>query len=322
MKRAFSLAVALLAFSLYACGGGGGGGTSGSSPYTGVTTAAVITDNNAYDIAMSAYEAGDASSSFSLPLGPSTEGAAGISAAGTPRILFLVRTLTDVVEDLQGGQSAPGGAPPRAVVTESGTFDDGFGGSFSYTISVDDQTGNFTGSFAFTNFHGDAGASLSGSMTASGSFDMGAGTFGHLQFSFLSLTITDGVSSETASGSIDLWAGNPSTATVNLFLSDSATGKTIWIDHFTMNVSEGADYVEVAESGTIYLHDYGSVTVSTATPFRFVAGSATPSSGVLVITGSTNGRVRLTAIDATSCSVDVDANGDGIYETTSTHPWI
>ncbi|HZW37400.1 MAG TPA: hypothetical protein VFF01_10690, partial [Candidatus Deferrimicrobiaceae bacterium] len=159
-------------------------------------------------------------------------------------------------------------------------------------------------------------------MIASGNFNMAAGTFNHLQFSFPSLAISDGVSTQTAAGSVDLWSGNPSTATLNLFLSDSLTGKTIWIDHFTIHVTEGIDSSEVTESGTIYLHDYGFVVVSTATPFHYAAGSATPSSGVLVISGSSKGKVVLTAIDATTCSVDVDADGDGSYEATFTHPWI
>jgi hypothetical protein len=326
MKRFCWFFAVLLAFSLSACGGGGG--TTGSSPYTGITTAAVITEANADAIAMSVYEAGDVSSSLSLPLGPSTEGAAGSAAASGPRILFLVRTLQGVAEDFESRQGASGGGALRTVVTESGTFDDGFGGSFSYMLSADDQTGDFTGTFTFTNFHGDAGTWMSGSMTASGNFDMTAGTFNSLQFSFPSLTISDGVSTQTAMGSVDLLSVYPSsTATVNLFLSDSLTGKTVWIDHFTLDVTEGAGYTEVTESGTIYLPDYGFVVVSTAVPFNYAAGSATPSSGVLVITGgvipgSWNCRVMLTAIDETTCAVDVDANGDGTYETTFTHPWI
>src|SRR5512146_3251719 len=112
MKRFCWFAAVFLAFSLSACGGGGGG-TSGSSPYTGVTTAAVITDNNAYDIAMDVYEAGDVSASLSLPLGPSTEGAPGGSTASSPRILSLVRTLQGVADDLQARQGAPGGAALR-----------------------------------------------------------------------------------------------------------------------------------------------------------------------------------------------------------------
>jgi hypothetical protein len=270
---------------------------------------------------MSVYEAGEVGSSLPLPLAPSAEGTPGVFTADRPKVLFLVRTLRDVAENLRAGQGASGGAA-RAIVTESQTIYSEFGGSATYTLSVDDQTGDFTGSFTFNDFHGDSGTAISGSMIASGSFDMNAATFNHLRFSIPSLSITDGISSETASGSIDLWFGTPSTATVNLFLADSLTGKTIWIDNFTVNITEGADYTDATESGKIYLHDYGFVVVSTATPFHYANGSATPSSGVLVITGSSNCRVRLTAIDETTCSVDVDANGDGSYESSFSYPWI
>jgi hypothetical protein len=209
-----------------------------------------------------------------------------------------------------------------AIVTESGTVDDGLVGSFSYTLSVNDQSGDFTGSFTFSNYHGSGSTTVSGPVNVSGTYNIGAGVIDHIYFSMPSLLITDGVSSVTASGSVDLLNGNPSTATVNLYLANNLTGKTAWIDHYTQNVTEGAGYVDVTESGKIYLHDYGYVVVSTATPFRYMVGSATPSSGVLVITGSSNGRVRLTALDAASYSVDVDANGDGAYEVSIPHTWI
>jgi hypothetical protein len=41
----------------------------------------------------------------------------------------------------------------------------------------------------------------------------------------------------------------------------------------------------------------------------------------LIVTGSSNGRARLTVIDSTSCTIDVDADGDGIYEISTSHTW-
>jgi hypothetical protein len=208
-----------------------------------------------------------------------------------------------------------------ATVTESGTVDDGYGGSFTYTLSVDDQTGDFTGTFTFQNFHGDGGGLITGSVGVSGTFNLNTSTIDSLHFSFTSLVMTDGVSSVTVSGSIDLFNGNPATATETLFLTDNATGKTVRIDNLTVNVTEGAGYVDVTMSGTIYLHDYGCVVISTPTPFRYLSGSTYPSGGTMIVTGSGNGRGKLTVIDSTSYTIEIDADGDGTYEYFVLHTW-
>ncbi len=188
-------------------------------------------------------------------------------------------------------------------------------------MSIDDQTGSFTGSFAFNTYHGDGGGVISGSVNVSGNYNFGTGSIDHLHFFFASLAMTDGFSSVTASGSIDLLNGNPATATETLYLTDNSTGKTVWIDNFTINVTEGVGNADVTLSGKIYLHDYGFVVISTPTPFRYFSGGTYPSIGTMIITGSSNGRARLTVIDPTSYTIDVDAEGDGIYEISTSHTW-
>ena len=321
MKRFAFYFLALFAISLFACGGGGS--SSGTSPYTGITTAAAITAANADNIVLGAFEGGDAGVSFvGGPLGPSTDGVQDASTVGRPKALSLLQILNEAAGKVLPGPSASGTASPRAVVTESGTIDDGYGGTLTYTLSVDDQTGDFTGSFVFQNYHGDSGEGISGPVSVSGTFNFATGTIDHLRYSFASLTMTDGVSSATVSGSIDLFDGNPATATEILFLTDNATGKTVWIDNFTVNVTEGAGFVDVTMSGKIYLPDYGCVVVSTSTPFHYLAGSTNPSIGTMIVTGSSNGRARLAVIDATSFTIDVDADGDGTYEISTPYTWM
>jgi hypothetical protein len=321
VKR-FALFPALfLAISLVACGGGGGG-PSAASPYTGITAAATITPANADNIVLGAFQGGDAGASLAGPLGSSAGGTQGAPAAGRPAALSLAQALKEAAGKAWSRNSASGTAAPMAVVTESGTIDDGFGGSFTYTLSVDDQTGAFNGSFVFDDYHGDSGGAISGSVTVTGSFNFGTSSIDSLHFSFASLAMTDGFSSVTVSGSIDLLNGNPATATETLYLTDASTGKTVWIDNFTVNVTEGSGYTDVALSGKIYLHDYGYVVISTSTPFRYLAGSTYPSIGTMIVTGSSNGRARLTVIDSASFNVDVDADGDGTYEISTSHTWI
>ena len=321
MIRLRLLAVTLPAFFLIACGGGGGGSSSGSSPYTGITTAAVITSTNANDIARSSYQGGDTSTSFVSPLSASTGETQNVSTASPPKVLSIVQVLKEISGKACNQQFASGRVAPRAVVSESGTLTDGYGGSVSYSLSVNDQTGAFTGSFTASNYHGDGGGTISGGMTVSGTYNIALDVFDNINFTLSAVTVTDASSSATVSGSVVLLNGNPATGTVTLYLTDNVTGKTDWIDNFTINVTEGIGYANATLSGKIYLHDYGFVVISTSTPFHFLAGNTYPSSGTMVVTGASNGRVKLTVINSTSYTVDVNANGDGTYETTSSHTW-
>ena len=316
------LAVPLLAFSLMACGGGGGGSSSGSSPYTGITTAAVITSTNANNIARSSYQGGDTSTAFVGPLSASTNETQNVSTASPPKVLSIVQVLKEISGKACSQQFTSGRVAPRAVVSESGTLNDGYGGSVSYSLSVNDQTGAFTGSFTASNYHGDGGGTISGAMTVSGTYNIALDVFDSINFTLSSVTVTDASSSVTVSGSIVLLNGNPATGTVTLYLTDNVTRKTDWIDNFTINVTEGLGYADATLSGKFYLHDYGFVVISTSTPFHLLAGNTYPSSGTMIVTGASNGRAKLTVLNSTSYTVDVDANGDGTYETSSSHTWI
>ena len=321
MRRSLSslILVFLLAVSLISCGGGGSSSTS--SPYTGVTTAAVITPTNADAIVRSSYLGVDAGTAFVGPLGATANEPQNVSTGSSPKVLSIVQALKEISGKACGQRFTSGRAAPKAVVSESGTLTDGYGGSVSYALSVDDQTGAFTGSFSASNYHGDAGGILSGAMTVSGTYDIAAGEFNSIDFKLNSVTVTDASSSVTVSGSVNLLNGNPATGTVTLYLTDNVTGKTDCIEDFTINVTEATGHTDATLSGKIYLHDYGFVVISTSTPFQYPAGSTYPSSGTMIVTGASNGRAKLTIIDSTGYTVDVDANGDGIYETSNPHTW-
>ena len=66
----------------------------------------------------------------------------------------------------------------------------------------------------------------------------------------------------------------------------------------------------------LYHPDYGYGDVVTVTPFFIATGDTFPSSGQLVVTGAANSKARLTALSSTQFQVEVDADGDDIYETT------
>ena len=330
-KRAPSAVVCLLAvFLLFGCGGGGG---DSASLYTGITSPAVVTDNNAEDIALQAYQAGDLSSSTVFILGVSESGN---SAVGSPKLLTLARMLKESADRIPVlsvttvplGSSTP--ALPMTVVTVDNTVHDGFGGSMTVHLSLDDQTGKFSGSFRFNGWSGTDGGTISGLASVSGSFNLNDGSFAHIRFSFNPVTMDDGIDIVSMYGTVDLVTDgfSSASATMNIFLQDGNSLETVWISNYTMTLEDGPDdnfdgepdYVDATVSGRIYLPNFGYVVVTTPTSFRTYEGYMLPSDGVLRITGSGGTSAQLIVISAVPESsgyyVEADLDGDSVYEWT------
>jgi hypothetical protein len=292
----------------------GGGGSSASSPYTGLTTAAVITDNNADEIALAAFQGGDFGASTAA-LAPSRSGDAGASAE-KPMALTFVRLLSGAANAAFSDRIALRGPVSRTMVTVDNTLSDGQGGSAHYTLSVNDQTGVFTGTFTFTNFHGDGGGIIDGTVAVTGvitEFSI------QILFNFQSVQVVDGASDVTANGTVNLTAGSDQafdtgTATLNLFFTDNITGKTVWLSNVVAATAVGTGYSDVTLSGRIYLHDYGYVDIATPMPFHYLDGTTFPSGGQMTVTGNENKGVRLTVDSQTQYTLDVDSDGDGLYD--------
>ena len=336
MRRTSSLVGGLLAVFLLVGCGGGGGGSSSESPYTGVTSQAELTQDNVVDITTEAFQAGDLAASSVIPLGQSEPAR---YEAGSPKAIALVRLLRGVAERVRIPASFPSyslsanAASPMEVITESDTMSDGFGGTASYTITVDTDTGDFSGTFTFTAWHGEGGGEISGTTSVTGNIDLGMGEFTRMRFTFHAVTMVDGPASVTLTGTVDLSISGSST--VEMYFEDNGTGKTVWIHGYTVTMTEGPDanpvdgfpdYTEVVVSGRIYLHDYGYVDISTPTPFLFNSGSTYPDSGVLQVDGSLGRSAQLVVVSEVAgyfVQADLDADPGGIYEWTSiTYPWI
>src|SRR5512134_2663824 len=267
MRRGAVIVSVLFAVSFSSCGGGGGSpGPGGSSPYGGITTAAVITDNNADEIALAAFQGGDLGSSAVIPFAPAG-GAAVRQPAARPAALALVRTVSKAAVTAVRPPAAAEGPSPRAPFTASEVIPDGQGGEARYTISGDDATGIFTGTFEFVNFHGDGGGTIAGTVAVSGTVTQSSM---HILFDFQSVHVVDeiGGSDVTAIATVDLTAStdpaaDTSTAVLNLFFTDNVTLKAVWLSDYHLATAVGTGYSEVTLFGRIYLHDYGYVDIVT-----------------------------------------------------------
>jgi hypothetical protein len=320
--------VCIIAFGMImiiGCGGGGDGTAPAPGPtpitYTGLTTLADVTNNNAQALAAGAFNGGRTSSALS-----------GLGAVETAtdentisfRTLEVSQALEDALFQLDLS-SVSGGPIIGATQTESGSVSGPCGGTASYSIQVDDQTGVFSGSFSFSNYC-DGGVTISGSANFSGFFDLSDPnnpTFETITFTFTNLS--DGSSTLNGTIEIDL-SGSPIILTIGALFKDNSTGKVYWVQNYTMEMTErsdiGGNYVEVEiSSGKYYDPDYGYVTVLTdpIAPFKMYDSYEWPSSGVLIVTGKigpggNNTKARLEALDANTCQITADTDGDLVYD--------
>lgn len=297
--------IVLLTIMLSACGDSGGGG---GITYTGVTTQATISDTNATTLSTTAYQGGRVGSASST-IGIVQDSQNGqISHSRTlVTIQVLEKTFREI--DLTPMSSVIVGA----VVSVNDTISGDCGGNVAYSISADDQTGDFTGQFTFNNYCSD-NDTLSGSASVSGQIDMDTEEITSLNLSINNLTISSGGDSFTIAGNIALnLSSSPITVTMSLLLRDD-TGKVYWVKDFSMTFTEQVGFIEINMTGRFYHPDYGYVDLSTPTPLSINSSDDYPSSGVLVLSGSGNTKVRLTADSSTTFHVDADTDGDGDYD--------
>lgn len=307
----------LLAVSLTACGGGGGGGGGGSLSgisYTGLTTQATIDGNNAEDLSTGAYQGGQAGAAIGS-VGAIQTGESG--PVGHSRMLKVSQVLEGSLRQVDL-MSRSAGTFVGAIYTESNTIYGDCGGSASFTVSVDDQTGDFSGSFTFNNYCDDE-VTISGAASFSGRVDLSTEELIEFSFSFNNLTGTSGSDSFTLDGDISIDnTVSPATMTMTMLLKDNNTGKVYKVD-YNYIMTEEANYIEVEASGTYYDPDYGYVSITTTVPLCIYVGDDYPSDGVIVATGNTSigggsTMARLTALTSMTYQVEADTNGDGIYD--------
>ncbi len=306
---------------LVSCGGGGVGSGLASVSYTGSTSKAVITQSNGENIAYTAYQNGNTGNTLGGILGvQQTEN----QKSSQPRLLILSHVARNSVDHLSLDQNHAN-FNTGATISDSASFPGSCGGNTTYTLSVDDTTYNFTGTFTFSSYC-EEGATLSGSLTFSGQFNPDTLVFGQIAMSFDNLAVTAGSDSFAADGDITFNpSSDPKTMTMNMVMQDNTTSKTYKAENYVMTLTDNLSSVSMTVSGRLYDHDYGYVDLTTTTPFDLVNGDDYPSSGILVITGKngSNGpaKARLTALSNASYQIEVDEDGDGVFEFLDTGNW-
>jgi hypothetical protein len=316
----FIFLVCLISFGLIAIIGSNGGDTGGDNgdqaglTYTGSTSEALIDSGNCLAFCVDAYDGGKTGSTTGRSVAPSDSG----EDTGLPRILRVSQAFEDSLRQIDI-LSKSGERFSKDIYTEDGTTGGDCGGSASYSISLNDQTGYFSGSLTYTDYCS-GGVTLDGSATYSGQFDMNTGYLTTFTFSFNNITSTSEYESYTLDGDIS-WvvSGSSATLTMDMLMRDNTEQKVYKVEDYSMSLTEVGNEIEFEISGKFYDPVYGYISVSTTEPFVFGYYDYYPSEGVLEVTGapgpaSGNTKARLTVLSSTTLKVEADTNGDGTYD--------
>jgi hypothetical protein len=317
MTNKFFTLIALTAIAISiifgGCGGGGGGGDGGVGggdvTYSGVTSQALIDENNAQEMSAGAFEAANSGmATIQLPASIQQqpgdyEIVPGFQALKLPMALKNAVLSTEVT-------NLSGRFFTSAVKTESGTIEGDCGGQATYIFETNDVVGTFNGSMTFLSYC-DEGVTISGQTNVYGTFDTATDEP-------LTITITfDNLESDyiTLDGEISMDLTTiPYIVTMNYYGTDNASDKVYWIRDYTLTITEVNDNTEVELTGRFYDPDYGYVVLTTTVLFVIYEDDDFPYQGSLVLSGANGTKAELNAIDYLNCECKSDSDGDGVYD--------
>ena len=297
---------------MISCGGGGGGGEDfvPSQPtgltYTGVNTPAVIDSSNAAELASDAFIGGETGSNLGI-FNSVTEQKTKIN-----REIQLYKIVQIFGSPLYKINLDSHKGDSLAVQTEQETVAGDCGGTASYTVTMDDVSGSFTGSMTFNGYCNENNT-ISGNAGFSGQFNVDTSDFLNFALSINMVSLTSGDQSYVIDGDISVNVSeSPSVASLDMYMKDSS-GEVFWVRGYTLRITEGLDYVDLVVSGRFYHPTHGYVDLSTITPVRTHNSYEWPSSGVLQIDGGEGTTAQLKAINENYCQIIAYTEGYGGY---------
>jgi hypothetical protein len=332
-------ATLVLGIFLAACGGGGGGSPAAVAPTVTITAANQGTVTRATIDGTQALGASKPLEQLDRATAQSLGN--GAQAAGIGALRVAIRRAVVAAFLPQHRATIASAARPAATGASIDSCETG--GSVTTTLNDADNSLSVSSgdslSLTFTQCTDAAGDTVNGTMA----FTIGTVTSaaaGNVQFSgglaFQHVSVTSGTRSAEIDGSVGVGAAITATSfqlalTVGasaLTVDASAPGylNTIVYDpdmRLTVATTEGTvEQTQVTLDGSFTASSIGGrVLVSTVQPVRQIATDAFPSSGQVVVTGATGTHLRVTALDATQVQLELDADGDGVYERSGVLTW-
>jgi len=269
--------IASLPFGLMACGGGGGDPTGIS--YTGITTQTKIDEVNAMALAIGAWTSSDLGSNIDI-----------------------FNSAQSVDETLYGSCNTLGGVDGAII-----------------NGNINETTGTFNGTINFSNFC-DEGMTINGLANFTGVVDLNTEELTNFTLSFSSLALEFEDEYITINGTMTAdYVSVPILVTMSFIIRDNNLLETYWFRDAQIQLLGNADNVEITGmSGRYYDPYYGFVEIAVGESIRIYDTDNWPSSGSIILTGAQgtvgNTKALLTFLNLTEYQVDVDTDGDGLYD--------
>jgi hypothetical protein len=333
MKRNPITAVLTIVFAslLISCSGGGGGNGNGNGnagiPYTGLTTQAHISASNANKIFAVIWYAG-ASSGYVSP-SPAIAKAPPSENLRNSGMTTLFKRLKDRSSSDFMGFAAKTNTNMRAAPVNETSYGS-VSGTLTITGSIDPNTMTGTLTMTYVNYNDGDGYTYDGVVTAKiDGFDMAYLMITDMTMSFSLLTVKSANYDMSMSGSMRLQESiqtNSDTMTINVVTRDNVSKETSRFENYvqTMTYNNILMPTSALETfiGRVYAGAYGYVDVSTTSPCIYTSPQAAPDSGgPIMLSGAGNSKARITPVSVSNVRIEVDSDGDTVFETKNTYYW-
>lgn len=327
-------AVVLSTSVLAACGGGGGGGASTGSTTPTMTPTAVLNRSN-QNLASQ-----DTSTTSFMPL-MGAQLLTGSQSMDESVLFNIARVQMDKLSTYIASAKANS---TLIGVVQSQTVACSNGGSSTVSGNDADNNGIVSAGDSVTitsNNCTEAAGTLSGSLgfvinSASGTFNSSNFSAG-MTMSFGNFSVASSQFSANVNGnltfSITANGVNTTSATVST-PSLAVSGTYAGVTRTRSLANYSATFARTPNPTYTYVTSYilngfltssslssQAISFSTPTPMVTRYTDYYPSSGVLLITGASNSKIRLTVLSNTQVREELDANGDDTYESSTTANW-
>lgn len=295
------------------------GGVAPAS-YSGITTQASVTSENSEALAEAALDGaapGDSGLANAAPSGQTED---------KEQLMGVSRSLRSAFNNVDMSQGSSSQAGIATVTSNSDTDTSPCGGTLAYSFSFDDVTGEYSGTFTFTNYVDcDDKSKINGSLTASGVLNLSTYVLTSMNMTFTALTYEEDSESITLSGTMDMASVSTLnyTMTMNLDFRDNVKNETYRLENYIVDITEdfAGFYIDIDVSGKVYHPSYGYVTVTTTMLIRIYNADENPTSGVVELAGAGGSKVVVTFTTNDTYTMDIDSDGDTTFETSKNCTW-
>ncbi|HEX6707817.1 MAG TPA: hypothetical protein VF169_23940 [Albitalea sp.] len=331
---------------LVACGGGGG--DAGTTPAPAQLLSISASNQDSVGRATAGAVSSLAGAGGGMTVTTAAAGRSNASSTGATRgpsghsISALARTVADGLLQVQGRRAALAAGSARALGVASETHPCTVSGSMTIGVADTDHSATATPgdtlTLSFNQCRESALDSVSGSITVTlNAFSVASGlvSFGGTM-AFQQLSVTEGTRAASLNGAVSLSYTEQSTTVTALAMTVGGNGLTASVSAggvtdtvsfhpaFAINLTDtqGATSFSTASVNGSFSSSVlgGRVQIETSVPVVQLETQLYPSSGTLRVVGS-GSALRLQALSANTVRLDLDANLDGVYESTKDVAW-